>query len=128
MHIKEFENIAKFKTGLLNYLKDCLFLLSNICDEYYDHDTPDTLHYYLSTYTQKKVEVFFESSLHKDLGTLKGEGLKLTDLLKEISFIFNLSKLRENYNFYYMEERGDFKSEPIKSELAMYTLTRKSSF
>ena len=129
MHIMDFDNATKFKITLLTYLKDCLLLLSNYCDEINDHhETPETLHYYLSSFTQLKIEKYFESYLHKDLVTLSGESQKLIDLVNEINFIFNFNKLRESYHFYFKEERiSDFNTESIKRELDIYTITRKKS-
>ena len=55
------------------YLKDTIYFLSNIIVEHHDYESPDNLYYFLSSFSQKKVEAYFKTSFHKDITDLSGD-------------------------------------------------------
>lgn len=126
MHKQNFKSSDRFKTILLNYLKDTIYFLSNIISEHNEYETPDNLFQFLSSFTQKKVENYFSKSLHKDLNDLSGESHHFKYIIDEINYIFDFCLLRQNYIFHYKEERmSEFNVDYIKSDLAVYTQNRK---
>ena len=128
MHVHDLENISKLKNLLLTYLKDCIFLLTNICVEYYEYENTDILYNYLRSYTSKKVELYFEN-LHKDLVSLDMEKDKVIQVLNELNFIFNFNQLRQSYQSYFKDDRsGEVTPESIKTELENYSKIRKKDF
>ncbi len=126
MHKQAFNSSENFKNVLLNYLKDTIYFLSNIIVEHHEYETPDSLFYFLSSFTQMKVEAYFSKSLHKDLNELTGECPHFKTILEEVNFIFDFGLLRQHYIFHYKEDRmGDFTADYIKSDLDLYYQNRK---
>ena len=129
MHHNEFENSVKFKACLKNYIMDTVFLLSNLPIYYCENETPDSLYYYLISFTIKKVEIYFEKNLHIGLSNLSGDSQRFFDFINEINLIFNFFTLRRNFNQFLSEELlSDFSEDTIKIELISYSQSRKLTF
>lgn len=100
IHSKKLINDTKnFRVVLLNYIKDVLFLLSNFIIDYNNlYETPESLVFHLSCFSEEKVECFFKNNLHKDISSLNLEGElkidRINQILKNISYVFNFHKIR----------------------------------
>ncbi len=126
MHKQAFSTSEKFKSFLLMYLKDTIYFLSNIIVEHHDYESPDNLYYFLSSFSQKKVEAYFKTSFHKDITDLSGDSQHFKTILEGVNFIFDFGKLRQRYLFYYKQDTaGEYTAENIKTDLEFYSQNRK---
>jgi len=131
IHLKKFQNDTKnFRTVVLNYMKDVLFLLSNLVVEYKSvHEIPESLPYHLSSFSVEKVDLFFNNYLHKDVTNLANEReLKIEriyQILMNISYIFNFNKIREIFLFFFSSEKVmNYSNDEIQVQLKDYYLIK----
>ena len=134
IHFNRINNDAKsFRTVLLNYMKDILFLLSNIIIHSSNlYESQDSLTYHLSSFSVEKVENFFNKHLHKDITNLQSKDeLKLDriyHILMNISFIFNFYKIREIFLFFFnCDKINNYSIDEIQNQLKNYLISRKQN-
>jgi len=132
INMNYFEGISYivFRKKLVNYLYDCIYLLSNII-VLYSEDYPENFPSYLDIFSVEKIEKFVDEQLHLPQinDNQSFDSNKIPEIFKSINYIFNFSKLREIYTFHYKDERdSDYNLEMIQTKINNYVALRKNNF